>query len=47
MEDFNLIAGTIFSTMKQIFNLYTSCFLLTAFFALWVVKRVARLFDRL
>ena len=47
MNDFNLVAGTIFDLMTRIFTLYTTNFLLSAFFALWLVKRVARLFERL
>lgn len=47
MDDINLVAGSIFGILKQIFALYTADFLLTGIFALWVVRRVARLFDRL
>lgn len=47
MENFTLLAGTIFDIMSRILNLYTTNFLLTAIFTLWVIRRVARLFDRL
>lgn len=43
----NLVAGSIFGILAQIFTLYTTNFILSAVFALWIIKRVARLFDRL
>lgn len=47
MSDINLITGTVFSILTQIFNLYTSTWILSGFLMLWLFKRVARLFDRL
>lgn len=47
MADMNLIAGEILGILTNIFTLYTTNFILSAVFALWVIKRVARLFDRL
>lgn len=47
VDDLNLVVGTVFGILTQIFNLYTSTWLLTGFLMLWVFKRVARLFDRL
>lgn len=47
MSDINLITGQIFGLITQIFNLYTTSWLLSGFFMLWVFRRVARLFKRL
>lgn len=47
MSDLNLIVGSIFNILTQIFNLYTGSWLLTGFLMLWLFRRVARLFDRL
>lgn len=47
MADMNLIVGEVFSILSRIFNLYITNWILTAVFALWVIKRVARLFERL
>lgn len=47
MSDLNLIVGSIFGLLTQIFNLYTTSWLLTGFFCLWIFRRVARLFKRL
>lgn len=47
MAEMTDIAGEIFGIMSRIFNLYLTNFFLSAVFALWVIKRVARLFERL
>lgn len=47
MSDLNLIVGTVFNILTQVFNLYTGQWILTGFLMLWLFKRVARLFDRL
>lgn len=47
MSDMNLIAGEILGILSKIFALYTTNFFLSAVFALWIIKRVARIFDRL
>lgn len=47
MSDINLITGTIFGILSQIFNLYTGCWILTGFLMLWLFRRIARLFNRL
>ena len=47
MDDLNLVVGTIFGVLTQIFNLYTGTWLLTGFLMLWLFRRVAKLFQRL
>lgn len=47
MQDMLLLAGAIFDIMTQIFNLYTSTFLLSGALALWVLRKVYKLFRNL
>lgn len=47
MDDLNLIVGSVFGILTQIFNLYTGSWLLTGVLMLWLFRRIARLFDRL
>ena len=46
-SDLNLIVDKVFDILTQIFNLYTTSWILSAFLMLWVVKKVAKLFQRL
>lgn len=46
-NDLNLLVGQLFSYLTQIFNLYTTHWLLQGVFVLWVIRRVMRLFNRL
>lgn len=47
MDDILLISGTIFNWATQIFNLYTSTFILSAVLALWVLRKVVSLYRKL
>lgn len=41
------ISDFLFTTMSGIFNLYTTSFILCMVLGLWVVRKVARLFDKI
>lgn len=46
-NDLNLLVGELFGYLTQVFNLYTTNWLLQGVFTLWVIRRVMRLFNRL
>lgn len=47
MEDLLLLVGSIFDIMTKVFNLYTSTFILSAVLALWVLRKVSKVFRHL
>lgn len=47
MDDLALMADAIFNTLTSIFNLYTANLLLSGVLALWVLRKVAKLFRHL
>lgn len=47
MEDMLLLAGIIFDILTQIFNLYTSTFVLSGVLALWLLRKAVKLFHHL
>lgn len=47
MEDLNLVVGSIFGILTQIYNLYAGTWLLTGFLMLWLIRKVAKLFNKL
>lgn len=47
MEDLLLLVGTIFDIMTDIFNLYTSTFILSGVLGLWLIRKVANVFRHL
>jgi len=47
MNDLLLLVGTIFDIMTKIFNLYTSTFILSAVLALWLIRKVCKIFRHL
>lgn len=47
LDDLNSIVGFVFSTFSGIFGLYIGGGILTGVFALWLLRKVARLFDKL
>lgn len=47
MEDMLLLASTIFDILTQVFNLYTSTFVLSGVLALWLLRKVAKIFHHL
>lgn len=47
LDDLNSIVGFVFSTFSSIFGLYIGGGILSGVFALWLLRKVARLFDKL
>lgn len=47
LDDLNSVVGFLFNTMTGIFSLYVGGGILTGVFALWLLRRVSKLFDRL
>lgn len=47
LNDLNSVVGFVFSTFSDFFGLYIGGGILTGFFALWLLRKVSRLFDKL
>lgn len=47
MEDLLILSDTIFNLLTQIFNLYTSTFILSGVLALWLLRKVSKIFKHL
>lgn len=47
LNDLNSIVGFVFSTFSDFFALYIGGGILSGVFALWLLRKVARLFDKL
>lgn len=47
LDDLNSLVGFVFSTFSGIFGLYIGGGILSGVFALWLLRRIARLFDKL
>ena len=47
LEDLQMIVGWVFSRLTEIFQLYTAGSILTGVLALWLLRKVAKLFDKL
>lgn len=47
LDDLNAIVGFVFSTFSGIFGLYIGGGILTGVFVIWLLRRLARLFDKL
>lgn len=47
LEDLQLVVGWLFSRFTEIFRLYTAGSILTGVLALWLLRKVAKLFDKL
>ena len=47
LENLNSIVGFVFSTFSDFFALYIGGGILSGVFALWLLRKVARLFDKL
>lgn len=47
MSDLNLVVDFVFGLMTQIFNTLTSNWLLQSVLALWLVRRVCKIFNLL
>lgn len=46
-DDLTLIAGVFFDTMTQIFNLYTTSAVLSGVLALWLLRKVVKIFRHI
>lgn len=46
-DDLSLIAGVFFDTMTQIFDLYTGSMLLSGVLALWLLRKVVKIFRHI
>jgi len=47
LDDLNSLVGFVFSTFSSIFGLYIGGGILSGVFALWLLRKVACLFDKL
>ena len=47
LDDLNSIVGFCSSTLSQIFNLYLGGGILSGVLAIWLLRKVSRLFDKL
>ena len=47
LDNLNDIVGFLFSTLTSVFNLYLAGGVLTGVLAVWLLKKVSRLFDKL
>lgn len=45
--DFSLLLSSILDMLTKIFNVYTGCIVLTGVLALWLLRKVAKLFRKL
>ena len=47
LDNLNSIVGFVFSTFSGIFGLYIGGGILSGVFVLWLLRKIARLFDKL
>lgn len=47
LDDLNSIVGFIYDTLNSIFGLYLAGGVLTGVLAIWLLRKVSRLFDKL
>ena len=47
LSDLALMLESIMNTMTQVFNLYTGTIVLTGVLALWLLRKVVRLFRHI
>lgn len=47
LDSLNLIVGFLFKTFDSVIGLYLAGGVLTGVFALWLLRKVVRLFDKL
>jgi hypothetical protein len=46
-DGLSMIAGTFFQVMTQVFDLYTGSMLLSGVLALWLLRKVVKIFRRI
>ena len=47
LDDLNAIVGFCFGTLTKIFSLYLGGGILSGVLAIWLLRKVSRLFDKL
>lgn len=47
LDALNQVVGFVMSTMHSIFSLYIGGGILSGVFAIWLLRKVSRLFDKL
>lgn len=47
LDDLNVIVGFLFNALTSVFNLYLAGGVLSGVLALWLLRKVSRLFDKL
>ena len=47
LDDLTLMVGSIFDLLTSIFNLYTGTMVLTGVLALWLLRKVVKIFRQL
>ena len=47
LDDLTLMVGSIFDLLTCIFNLYTGTMVLTGVLALWLLRKVVKIFRQL
>lgn len=47
LDSLNQIVGFVFSTFSQFMGLYLAGGVLTGVFAVWLLRKISRLFDKL
>nr|DAU74850.1 MAG TPA: hypothetical protein [Inoviridae sp.] len=47
LDNLNAIVGFLFNTLTSVFNLYLAGGILSGVLAVWLLKKVSRLFDKL
>lgn len=47
LADLSLVLESVFNTLTQVFNLYTGSIVLTGVLALWLLRKVVKLFRKL
>lgn len=47
LDNLNVIVGFLFSVLTSVFNLYLAGGVLTGVLAIWLLRKVSRLFDKL
>ena len=46
-DDLSMIAGTFFQAMTHVFDLYTGSMLLSGVLALWLLRKVVKIFRHI
>lgn len=47
LDNLNAIVGFLFNTLTTVFNLYLAGGILSGVLAIWFLRKVSRLFDKL